>query len=51
MNSREMTDLLLDVIEGIRRVDSETNQDNVRVGVGQRSESTKSVSLGAPGAR
>lgn len=27
------TDLLLDVIERIGRVDSETDQDNVRVGV------------------
>jgi hypothetical protein len=31
--------LLLNVVERIRRVDSETDEDDVRIGVGERSES------------
>lgn len=30
--------LLLDVVERVRRVDSEADQDDVRVGVGQRAQ-------------
>ena len=30
--------LLLDVVEGVRRVDSEADQDNMRIWVGQRTE-------------
>lgn len=34
----DVTHLLLDVVEGIRRVDREANKDDVRVGVTERSE-------------
>jgi hypothetical protein len=30
--------LLGDILQGVRRVDGETHQDHVRVGVGQRSQ-------------
>ena len=33
-----MTYLLLDVVERVGGVDGEANQDNVRIGVGKRSE-------------
>ena len=32
------TDLLLNVVERIRRVDSKTDEDDVRIWVGQRAE-------------
>jgi hypothetical protein len=32
------TDLLLDVVKRIRRIDGEADQDNVRVGVRERAE-------------
>lgn len=34
----EETDLLLDVVERVGRIDREADQDNVRIGVGKRTQ-------------
>jgi len=37
--SRSETDLLLQVVQGVGRVDGEADEDDVRIGVGERAES------------
>jgi hypothetical protein len=37
--SRSETDLLLHVVQGVGRVDGEADEDDVRIGVGERAES------------